>query len=123
MIFIIVVSAGTSGVAMEETTPSTSRSESADVSLARRTLFDCADGCVGVLKRQHPTEKTMEADEDVCQECKKETPPKRGRAKRSHSDDVSWVGCDKCQRWFHVLCTDLKATPRKKDIWKCKSCT
>ena len=28
MIFIIVVSAGTSGVAMEETTPSTSRSES-----------------------------------------------------------------------------------------------
>ena len=37
----------------------------ADVSLARRTLFDCADGCVGVLKRQHPTEKTMEADEGV----------------------------------------------------------
>ncbi|XP_057306787.1 uncharacterized protein LOC130644983 isoform X1 [Hydractinia symbiolongicarpus] len=35
--------------------------------------------------------------------------------------DGDMVGCDHCDRWYHIQCINLKKIPRSK-VWYCKDC-
>ena len=33
-----------------------------------------------------------------------------------------WIACSYCNRWYHMVCTNLAKTPPKKRKWKCGIC-
>ncbi|BAM40856.1 uncharacterized protein TOT_030000118 [Theileria orientalis strain Shintoku] len=37
-------------------------------------------------------------------------------------DDLHWIGCDKCERWFHFVCAGVWVDYRDKDSWFCYHC-
>ncbi|UKK01024.2 hypothetical protein MACK_001837 [Theileria orientalis] len=37
-------------------------------------------------------------------------------------DDLHWIGCDKCERWFHFVCAGVWVDYRDKDSWYCYHC-
>lgn len=49
--------------------------------------------------------------EDVCGICKQDEPPKnpkqKGAKKKKSNEDIGWIGCDSCNKWFHKLCVRI----------------
>lgn len=48
-------------------------------------------------------------DDSICYICLEEDP-------ETDQEDINWVGCDNCPRWFHVSCVDGSDNP-------CKQCS
>lgn len=38
-------------------------------------------------------------------------------------DELHWIGCDKCERWFHFVCAGVWVDFRDKDSWYCYHCS
>ena len=34
----------------------------------------------------------------------------------------SWVGCDKCDSWWHFWCAGFPAMPSEEEEWACEYC-
>ncbi|XP_033647980.1 lysine-specific demethylase 5A-like isoform X1 [Asterias rubens] len=37
-------------------------------------------------------------------------------------DDISWVQCDKCQKWYHLLCIGMTQEPGDDEEFICRPC-
>ncbi len=37
-------------------------------------------------------------------------------------DDISWVQCDKCQKWYHLLCIGMTQEPADDEEFICRPC-
>jgi len=55
---------------------------------------------------QHPPSASQQTiDPEICHVCQDVNPP--ARKCRRATGDISWIGCDKCPRWFHCLCVGV----------------
>jgi len=55
---------------------------------------------------------------DNCAECGLSDPPSTGRVARR----IKWILCEKCQFWYHLQCTQLKALPCANAEFICSRC-
>ena len=71
-----------------------------------------------------------EVDTSICYICKKETPPAKtqtkkgkgkGKRKSKGNDEIKWLGCDECERWFHCVCLVFER-PSSDGHFKCGMC-
>lgn len=67
--------------------------------------------------------------EDVCGICKQDEPPSKqkkiGAKKKTISEEIGWIGCDSCNRWFHTVCARISPallTAAKDHIYLCERC-
>ena len=64
-------------------------------------------------------------DTSICQICKcVDPPPKKHRGMKGKgkklSQNIEWLGCHNCERWFHSICLSKK--PSNEDHFKCHLC-
>lgn len=51
--------------------------------------------------------------EDVCGICGLDEPPQKTRKtgakkkKKTSDEDIGWIGCDSCNKWFHTVCVRI----------------
>ena len=69
-----------------------------------------------------------EVDTSICYICKKDTPfvkteTKTGKGKRKSkaNDEIKWIGCGECERWFQCMCLATEA-PSVDEHFKCGMC-
>ena len=55
-------------------------------------------------------------NQDICYACEATQPP-AGKCRRRRV--IDWVGCDKCERWYHACCIHVTAIP---DNYVCSMC-
>nr|XP_054751747.1 lysine-specific demethylase 5A-like isoform X1 [Lytechinus pictus] len=42
---------------------------------------------------------------------------------RPLGDDINWVQCDMCEKWYHLLCIGMKQQPEEDEEFFCRVCT
>jgi hypothetical protein len=72
------------------------------------------DGVNG--EREEVLDVSMEDEDVVCECCKNDEPP-------GGSENVAWIACDFCDKWFHFVCAKIKNNSNTNDIWTCHSCS
>ncbi|KAL4927411.1 [Histone H3]-lysine-36 demethylase [Aspergillus undulatus] len=70
------------------------------------------------LKREHMNEPS--GSSQSCANCHLDRTP----VANEDQDDVTWIGCDGCKRWFHIVCAGFKNDReiRTVDKFICKTC-
>lgn len=63
---------------------------------------------------QSTAKQTTDDSSEPCLVCEMENPPFDG------ADEVTWIGCDGCQRWCHISCANIEVIP---DTWLCINCS
>ena len=58
-------------------------------------------------KQKCEAKKELLIDENICYVCKEEEPP----CDSDEENDIDWVKCEQCQRWYHVECTENYGDP------------
>lgn len=67
--------------------------------------------------------------EDVCGVCKQDEPPsnkKTGAKKKKNSEEIGWIGCDSCNKWFHTVCVRIGPALlaiAKDHLYLCERCS
>lgn len=69
--------------------------------------------------------------EDLCGTCNQAEPPtgkkkKVGKRNKSNVEEISWISCDACQKWFHTLCvriSDSLLSEVKNYVYLCERCS
>ena len=63
------------------------------------------------------------SSEGVCNICDQRQPPSEIHRSISKWSKVNWIGCEKCDRWFHQCCTELPKTTDVSSIqFVCHNC-
>ncbi|XP_030590058.1 uncharacterized protein LOC115783395 [Archocentrus centrarchus] len=68
----------------------------------------------------HILEASVFDDQTCCAMCAAYKPPVSG------PQMTDWIQCDRCDKWFHALCLDIKSNQyekAKRGSWKCLLCT
>ncbi|XP_071492108.1 lysine-specific demethylase 5A-like [Diadema antillarum] len=76
---------------------------------------------VGSKKKEEVKEEVIvnvdgdeEEDDEVCS---------AKRCLRPLGDDINWVQCDVCEKWYHLLCIGMKEQPDEDEEFICRICT
>ena len=62
-------------------------------------------------------DNAMNGEDGVCQKCNSHRPPPEVAKDFDTLTVAMWVGCDKCESWFHAVCVHDKLA--KMGITKC----
>ena len=57
------------------------------------------------------------AKQSRCGKCKKKKGPQQ---KGKRKDE--WIGCDKCDLWYHIECEGASKDDQNSSVYYCKSC-
>lgn len=83
-------------------------------SKANRSRQSPSADILGCSEQFPPEEEDSEDSVDACS---------APQCIRPMANQISWVQCDLCQHWFHLLCVGLTtASVEKMDIYNCSVC-
>ena len=53
-------------------------------------------------KKSTSARRSLAINDSICYMCMHEDPPLNVDTSDSEDDEVEWVGCDHCDRWYHI---------------------
>lgn len=62
-------------------------------------------------------ENTEPTENDICHVCNLKEPP----GLKTSDENVSWICCDGCLTWNHMVCVGVVAT-QEYEQWLCPNC-
>ncbi|KAL3435683.1 JmjC domain-containing histone demethylation protein 1 [Aspergillus tetrazonus] len=82
------------------------------------------DETVPILSQSQPLKKELDADSDESSQASCATCNLVRIPVDNEDQDVTWISCDGCKRWFHIVCAGFKndRETRTVDKFICKTC-
>ena len=88
------------------------------------TIADDSLSSTAIISSSDTDNSGNESSETECVICEERQPPTERHRSISKWSRVNWVGCDSCDRWFHLCCTDLPSGTEVSSItYNCYYCT
>ena len=101
-----------------------------EVTMRSALIVHCSGFSWRDLLKFSPSNSSSDTDdssgassEGVCDICYQRQPPSERHRSISKWSKVNWIGCEKCERWFHQCCTELPKTTDVSSIqFVCYNC-